>query len=243
MNAVAITICPPGPVTGAATAGVWVPSHKREKKARPTGPRAPRARSTDNERYADDGSLESVQHLLEGMAGKAYLRVQALGLVMEHADCVAIFNEAYVRARRCWNPDHEAKARFSTYLTRSAWNFFNDAIEKAARERVTMGMVSYHDPRVGSDSDRSRDPMETMMGATCPGLTPEQAMDRAQQVPERLRNLSPGARKLAINLIAWNERQDTPPPRLGDLAKLCGLAGAELKRVKLEILTTFGVKF
>jgi RNA polymerase sigma factor (sigma-70 family) len=201
----------------------------------------PRAREEKNLKFANDGSLASVEALLYKTAMKCYARVAAMGLGMDFDDVHQEMRVSYVKALSKWKP--EGGARFSTYCTTVCINNFNHAIMKMARERVEMGMVSYSASFVG-EAGATVDPLEIMHSAAAPECdSPEYRTERSQQMKANLARLSMPARRLVALLLKYEQMSSLDGVKLRELAKMAQLEGAELRRVKLEILKVFGVQW
>lgn len=192
-----------------------------------------------NEKYANDGSFESVDAMLQGLAVKCFKRVQAQGLSMTFEDVRAQMDLGYVQARAKWSPDRGT--RFATYCQTVCLNNFNNAVEKPARERELFGMVSLE----GLSEDESGEGGETV--AFSPTDLEPSPLDRAVAVEEaraRLASLTPPSRRLMAALLASEFKPSPgPAPRLREIAEQCRLTGEELRKVKREILEVFGVRW
>mgnify|MGYP002040898335 FL=1 len=108
------------------------------------------------QRFANDGSYESVEAMLTRLAIKAFARVQALKLPMEFEDVRQEMDVYYLQAFKAWRPDGSAK--FSSYCTTACMNNFRNRIEKLCEERVHLGMYSIDDRAPAMDDDG--DPMD-----------------------------------------------------------------------------------
>lgn len=193
-------------------------------------------------KFANDGSLASVELLLYKLAVKCYARVQAMGLSMDFDDVRQEMYSGYVKSTHKWNPN--GAALFSTYCTTVCLNNFNNAIAKMERDRASMGMESIDSFGTKGESGEPVNAMEVMMSAAAPESDrPEMRLENSQQMQERLASLSEGGRRF-IQLLLLSERDPQQrPPKLRDIALTAGLQGDELKRVKVEILKTFGVRW
>jgi DNA-directed RNA polymerase sigma subunit (sigma70/sigma32) len=200
-------------------------------------PRTTRVREEKNKRYANDGSYESVQGMLKGMAIKAFRRVEAMGLGMELDDCMSVLNLGYVQAARSWSADRGTY--FSSYCQTVAWRFFNAYIEKPEKERAELGLVSYEEV-VGAEAEG--DPLELLAGDQMDD-SEEDRLDHRDAVRERLASLSPGARRLVTALMLDEKERGTGGRKLRELCTEIGLAGEELRQVKREILAKFDVQW
>lgn len=202
---------------------------------------APRRKSTKNAQFANDGSWDSVKQMLEKFAGKAFRRVDALGIGWEFDDVMGQLRLGYVQALQKWNP--QAGVLFSTYCFRVCVNNFNDAIKKQERERAELGMISYDD-RAPDMEDGDHDPLESMREGTDTQMSTEDAMVGREEFRERMQGMSQGARRLVTALLTAERTLDgKPAPRLRELAAECGLEGDELRQVKQELLKKFGVRW
>lgn len=205
-------------------------------------------RQARNQRFANDGSYESVRLQLQKLAAKAYARVSGMGLSLTFDDCLQEMNLSYVQARSKWNP--ERGVLFSTYCQTVCVNNFNSRIEKEERERRVLGMESYNVGLPGGDDDESDDylatKVEKLYGENLPTVESRQeARERLDAVRERLRCLSPNARRLVSALMAAEVKDPgyRPPPRLNELVAQMGLSPAELRDVKHEILAIYEVRW
>jgi hypothetical protein len=204
---------------------------------------AARARTNPkNNKYANDGSYESVRNQLHKLALKCYARVSELGLSMTFDDVMGQMNLGYVQAKAKWNP--EGGARFSTYCQTVVINNFNNSIEKAILERTTFGMVSYEDAVGSFEGDVAADPLEFMEQGADQELSIEDRAVAHEDMLERLASLSAGSKRLLTALVtAEKQAGHDRAPKLREIAILCGIKGDELRQVKLEILNKFGVRW
>jgi DNA-directed RNA polymerase specialized sigma24 family protein len=213
-------------------------------------------------RFANDGSLESVERQLHKLAIKFNARVQGMGLSMTFDDVLQEVHVSYVLARAKWNP--EGGARFSTYCQTAATNNFNERIARMARERRVLGMVptsqllqdtdmsdsdarshtsglvNYEPERHPGDPEVKAHPEDSHEERQ--GDSPEMALQRKQERDARVRGLSKNARQLVKKLIVASERSSAPPS-LRQIAADMNLDPVEMRRMKVEILSTFGVKW
>lgn len=198
----------------------------------------------ENEKFGNDASLTSVERLLAKVAGKCFRRVEAMGIGMAYSDVLQEMRMSYVKAKRSYNP--QSGVLFSTYCQAACQFNFNHAIKKMERERAHLGLVSLEGFQMGEDGES--DPMEVLSGAVGSDIDrPDARLDRAAELRENLASLSPSARKL-VGLLLQDQRRDDHPETLGpvtlrSLAAVAGIKGDELKRVRLEILAKFGVKW
>ena len=204
-----------------------------------------RGRTEGNLKFANDGSLESVDALLHKIAVRCYARVQAMSLPMDYDDVVQEMRLTYVKVKKTWNP--QGAALFSTYCTFACMNNFNAAIRKMERDRKEMGMVSVDGIMTDQDGDSTDSPLSYFESASCPrSASPEYRMESAQQMAENLASLSASARQLVRTLLASERKTDeegTRPLTLRAAVAEVGLEGPELRRVKLELLKKFGVSW
>lgn len=100
-------------------------------------------RSEANKKFANDGSFESVDRMLQKLAFKCFARVQALGLGMTLDDVRQEMNVSYVQARKLWEPDRGVL--FVSYMTTACYRNFNERIRKAELERRNLGLVNFSD--------------------------------------------------------------------------------------------------
>lgn len=224
-----------------------------------TVPFVPRMREEKNLKYANDGSLESVDAALRKLAFKCYRRVEAIGIGMTLDDVYQEMCLSYVRAKDAWNP--QGGALFATYCITACQNNFNAAIKKMERERTLgkilptekgaqldesgnvrfqreFGLMSECEI-VNGDSEDSFGSMVEAMPADDTS-SPEYRLERAGAMRSNLATMSTEARKL-VGLLLKADRASEEKPRLAHLARIAGIEGRELRRVKLEILGKFGV--
>lgn len=233
-----------------------------------TTTKAPRERREENLKFANDGSYASVELLLKKLAHKCYKRVQAMGLGMDIDDVMQEMNLSYVRALRTWNP--EGGALFNTYLTTACLNNFNDRVRKPINERRELGMVNMSDMvhKGDRDDDGDYDPLERLdmedsgqisinsamfdgfglEGSTSQtqahapmGANPAFIAEHRQNVRSGMGALSQSARAMVVELLrATHAGEDLP--RFTELATKNQITPAELRRIKVELSKTFGVK-
>jgi hypothetical protein len=203
-------------------------------------PRVARTRTEKNEKFANDGSYASVEALLHKLAIKCYARVQAMGLSMEFGDVLQEMNVSYVKSTHKWNA--QGGAMFSTYCTTVCLNNFNHAIAKMERERglLLIGSEGEFTGEAFEDDSSATPFMDSQPAADID--QPDARLEGAQAMQRKLASLSQGGRTL-IGLLLQSEQNQEPTPKLRELARAANLQGDELRRVKLEILTTFGVRW
>ena len=115
----------------------------------------------ENNKFANDASYESVRRLLAKLAGKCFMRAQAMGgLGMTLDDVMQEMNLSYIQARDSWKPDQGTK--FSSYLVNCCYWNFNGRISRWEKERRLMGMVNMTDMRPAG-SARSDDDEQDLM--------------------------------------------------------------------------------
>lgn len=223
-------------------------------------------RSEKNEKFANDGSYESVRLMLMKIAGKCFSRAQALGLSMTLDDVIQEMNLSYVLARRRWDPT--TGSRFSTYLQTSCYQNFNYRIERPEKDRVILGMVTMTDMQcVNNDGDDDSDPMERYnesdggrlrasywvgdsmhcedgvdnMPAMAPmHVSPEHIVESRQNLRESLNNLTPSAKRIVSALL--KSAREGEQTRLSKLAEEEGIGAVEMRRIRVELSKTFGIK-
>ena len=200
-----------------------------------------RDREVKNRKFANDGSFESVTLQLQSLAIKCFRRVEAMGLPMTIEDVRQEMNLNYIKARNAWKPD--GGARFSTYCQWVCLNNFNAAIKRMANDRKELGLVAFSDMAgTSEEGEVEEDPLNRLESLDAVE-SPEAVAERRQELALSLKGLSAGARRLVNALLAQETGKDIAPVRLGLLAKQVGLAGPELRQVKIEILRGFGVKW
>lgn len=196
------------------------------------------AATTPARKYANDGSYESVQAMLVKQATVFYPRVMALRLPMEFEDVLGILNEAYVKARKAWNPE---KAQFNTYCYRVAQNHFNKSIERMVLDRQHLGLSSIDDQAQGHDDEEAGDGYSRYLSQEDEGSDPLQRMETLESVKERLARLSAPTRTLVAVLIRGEQSQEGPPVSLRQAARNLGLSQEQIAAVQVEITRVFGV--
>lgn len=211
------------------------------KPARAKKPPVARERATKNERFANDGSYASVEALLYRLAMKCYARVQAMGLGMEFDDVLQEMHVSYVKSTHKWNA--QGGALFSTYCQTVCMNNFNNAISKMARERGTL-LISNEGEFCGAAYEDETGQANFMDSQAAPyGDSPEARLEGAQAMQQKLASLSQGGRRLIGLLLRAERDPGVITPKLRELARIARLEGDELRRVKIEILNTFGVRW
>lgn len=115
-----------------------------EAVAQPTVRPTPKLeRREENKKFANDGSLASVERALHKVAIKCHARVMAMGLPMTFDDVHQEMLMSYVQAKAAWRPD--GGALFVTYLITTCYRNFNVRISKMERDRAHLGLVSFAD--------------------------------------------------------------------------------------------------
>lgn len=214
-----------------------------------------------NQKFKNDGSLESVDNLLKKQAIACFKRVQAMGLGMEYNDVLQEMYVTYVKARSTWSP--EGGAMFSTYVACACMNNFNAAIRKMERQR-TIGIIKPTDKGVELSADgRVKHQRAFGMVSECEftlleeeGVTaymdtaegpssdaPEFRLEQMQETKRKLSSLSAGARRLVQEMLRIENNQAVEDTKLSKIAAVAGLYGDELTQVKREISKTFGVRW
>jgi DNA-directed RNA polymerase specialized sigma24 family protein len=155
-------------------------------------------RQAKNAQFANDGSLQSVERLVEKLTFKFYSRAAKLGIGMEEDDVRQEIRLAYTKASQKWRPD--GGALFATYFQTVAQNEFNRRIERAVTDRTEMGMISYQDIMAGATDEQTGDPLE-YLATDDMEASPEDHLVEAETVKERLSGLSFQALRLMTALI------------------------------------------
>ena len=191
---------------------------------------------TPKRRFANDGSYESIERQLKGLALKFFGRVMAIGIAMSLEDVEQELSIAYVKAKAAWKPD--GGARFTTYFQTVACRHFNACILKEETERAHLGMgsVSALTDKWGMGDDEAEDALEHSAEQED---SREDSMIRLEEMRERIAKLSPDARRLVAMLLrAEGTCTDVT------LKTLCAgmqIEGPRLKAVKAELNANFGV--
>ncbi len=217
-----------------------------------------RRSNVTNVKFANDGSLESVDMMLRKISAKCFTRVSAMGLGMEFEDVLQEMYVSYVKAKEKWNPANGAL--FSTYCTTVCLNNFNAAIKKMERQRSLGKIPQVLDEITGKmvepkfqrefgmlsecelnsvNQDRFEVSIENTHGNAAD--EPHYRLSCAQETNKKIKNLSAGAKRLVTLLLNDELRSAAQPMRLRELAKAAQLQGGELRQVKVEILKKFGV--
>jgi DNA-directed RNA polymerase specialized sigma24 family protein len=226
--------------------------------------------ATTGQKFANDGSYESVERTLMKLAHKCYARVRAMGLGMDYDDVLQEMNLTYVRALALWKPDKGAK--FNSYLTTACLNNFNERIRRPARDRSMLGLVNMTDMRrtghgEGDDFDYEIDHMERhdfedartlsvdalmFEGLNLEGSTgeaeagaplhsnPEAIIEHRQQVREAMARLTPTARGMVVEMLRAAHAGEDIP-RITEVAAKSQVSAAELRRIRIELARSFGV--
>lgn len=195
------------------------------------------------QKFENDGSYASVESALTRLAIRCFARVEAMGLAMEFADVRAEMDEYYVRAFRAWNPERGVK--FNSYLTTACINNFNHRIEKMVEERRELGMFSYDGTGVGSEDGEDNDALDRLESIE-DGERPEDRLIARQNMRERLKGLTPVTQRFVAALLLSQTQgamQGSPASRFSRIAASAGIYGAELKRVRAEIVEKFGAEW
>jgi DNA-directed RNA polymerase specialized sigma24 family protein len=115
-----------------------------------------RSRSKENEKYANDGSYESVRLLIEKLARKAYTRAVSMGVYgFEYEDILQEMNLTYVKCLSGWN--NNRGVLFSTYLTTACYHNFGNMFRESERSRKHLGMLKFSDLTDSEDSHKMQD--------------------------------------------------------------------------------------
>jgi hypothetical protein len=211
----------------------------------------------NNAKFANDGSLGSVDKMLHKLARRCYGRVTGMGLPMELDDILQEMRVSYILAKEKW--DSQAGSLFSTYCTTVCMNNFNNTIKRMERQRTLgkiedtvcpetgkkiparfqrqFGLICEHE--MHEDQGNLDSVTEGMSGSATD--QPDYRLEQAQNTKLRMSTLSVSAKKIVAILLSSEKISVSPAPRLRQIAHMAKVDGKELKRVKLEILKTFGV--
>lgn len=241
-----VTYLPAGPAPATYQEQFETASAKARVK-RNTAPRISGRAKPENQKFANDGSFESVEKMLRKMTVACTARVEKIGLPMTGEDVWQELQLAYLHAKSKWTPD--GGSLFSTYCTIVCNNNFNQAIKKMARERTEMGMVTESEmAQGGDDSEENWQSYEMMAGQILDeGSTgPDMRLQRVAQLRANLDGLSINARRLIAQLLQAERGEYQPgeePMKLSQMAEQAQLTGDDLKQVKKEIAKRFGVRW
>jgi len=228
-------------MTATLSTGASCAPAKTKRGRSTTGVMPAGERKANNEKFANDGSYASVEALLYKLAIKCFARVQAMGLSMEFADVLQEMNVGYVNSTQKWNS--QGAAMFSTYCTTVCLNNFNHAIAKMERERSVL-LISHEGEFTAPDSEGDDYDTNFMDNQPAPAIdSPEARLEGAQALQAKMESLSLGGKRLIALLLQTEQDPTIIAPRLSALARIARLEGAELRRVKIEILNTFGVSW
>lgn len=191
---------------------------------------------TTARKYANDGSYESIERQLEGLATKFFARAAAIGIAMDRDDVVQELRIAYLKSKSSWKPD--GGARFSTYFQTCACRHFNDRISKEENERAKLGMgsMSALADKWGEEGDDVPVGIEAAMGVED---AYEDAKIRIEEMKERLGKLSADGRLLVMRLLV--AERDKADLKLSDICIAAQITGVRLKAVRAELRASFGV--
>jgi len=198
-------------------------------------------KNQENERFANDGSFESIEAQLHRLALRFYSRAAAMGVGMDLDDVRQELAMSYVRARAAWKP--EKGVRFTTYFQTACMNNFNALMEKRGKEITHLGLISTETLRQSNMETEDGDVMEFITQDEGEEESHESRMIRAEEIRERLAALTPNSKRLISALLVAERSQDDAIVKLRDLADQLGIKGAELTRVRKEIKVNFGVSW
>lgn len=188
-------------------------------------------------RYANDGSLASVEAMLVKLAATFYPRVLGLGLPMDFDDVLQELKVGYVKALQKWNPD---RSQFNTYCYAVCRNEFNRRIERMVLDRQHLGLGSIDD--LASDADEEvGDGYERYQSQESEDLAPDERIDYRETLRDNLAKLSPQSRAVVRMLLANERDSNAPTMTLREIALHLGLAIPQMQAVQSELNRVFGV--
>lgn len=135
--------------------------------------------------------------LVHNFARKGWGRMIAAHVNVEYEDVLQEMSVTFTKAAHSYNP--EKGIAFSSYVGRAIWNEFNRYAQKHIDERMELGLTSIEEQDARSEEDGGSwfsDSIES------PDRTPEENLDRKQQMLANLRALSPTAKFLAAQLMS-----------------------------------------
>lgn len=133
--------------------------------------------------------------LIHTFAKKGYARLMEAKVVIDYEDVFQQMTMTYVKAAQAF--DAEKGVGFGAYLGRAIWNEFNRYAEKELGLVVECGMVSADAIKMGGEDDvHLYDVVESEE------RTPEENLDRKQQMVRNIRRLNPTAKFLVAQLMS-----------------------------------------
>ena len=111
------------------------------------------------------------------------------------------------------------------------------------RDRKELGLVSV-EAIFSKDDGGELNPLDTMMCIAGPETDqPDYRIRNAQNMRTKLACCSKNTKALIGMLLKMETDDNCVSPKLRELARILRIEGDELKRVKLEIIKTFGVQW
>lgn len=132
--------------------------------------------------------------LVHQFARKGWGRMIAAHVAVEYDDVVQEMSVTFTKAVRAYDPEHGGS--FSAYVGRAIWNDFNRYANKRIAENMELGLVSMQELEGDGEEGGHFDVIADT------ARTPEEALERKQDMLENLRSLKPTARFLAAQLIS-----------------------------------------
>lgn len=131
--------------------------------------------------------------LVHNFARKGWGRMLAAHVNVEYEDVFQEMSVTFTKAVRTFDPSKGVA--FTSYMGRAIWNDFNRYAQKHIDERMQLGLVSM-DNIEGEDDNYFAESLAS------DERTPEESLERKQDMLEKLRALSPTAKFLAAQLIS-----------------------------------------
>lgn len=135
--------------------------------------------------------------LLHTFARKGWSRLIASQISVDYEDVVQELSVAFVKAINSYDPSKGYS--FTAYAGRAMWNEFNRYAKKQINEATELGTLSIQALDARSDTDEGGDLYEVFdSGAP----TPEEQLERKQEIIGNLRKLSPTAKFLVSQMMS-----------------------------------------
>lgn len=133
--------------------------------------------------------------LIHNFARKGWGRMVQANVDMDYEDVFQEMSLTYTKALNTYDP--ERGVGFTAYMGRAIWNDFNRVAEKRIAEKVELGMTSIH-ALENDDDDNSW--VDNILKSDV--RSPQEELERKQEIVHKLRSLSQTAKFLVAQLVA-----------------------------------------
>lgn len=200
-------------------------------------------------------STEYTDHtaLIHSFARKGWSRLIASHVSVDYDDVFQELSLVFVKAIKAYDPSKGYS--FTAYAGRAMWNGFNRFAQRHLDEANELGLMSI---QALEDKAEDGDSMNLYELIDSGAPTPEQQLERKQEMLQKLRALSPTAKFIAAQLISLSEeveqamternrkaeaegRRSLANPTPGFIADVFGVDRAKVRAAVEELHEVYGV--